>query len=416
MIKHAKLKITALQGLHTGSDNQNTGNFKMQARKPHLVTRDKINSNFIDDAARRRAAVEVATSLWESIPSEVRLDRAKTINEEFFSALSFASFGQNKAAFLQIFGAKFGCRGMIFSDEAAIAIDAFSDIEFLETMRNETQIIQIMLKSRRNDKKNKTKGSSLFDVESDIKPENEAENVPSGLLEQGLEYIPVLSANQFRHTLRDLAMSFFFEFIEKKTFTQSGYYQYFSGGALTASSGKIVMEKLLQTINLCPPLALFGTAKGDRMIEGALMVSDIVPRCKELGTAQISHYQIINAVFGTRKDGAKDERRYQIHEETSANPQQMLYYTESIVPGTELDAILRVQQLSDNENHKIVLSCLAHTLELAANSQKVGAKSAVAHGQARIEIIENTLGVDSSLYLNFLNENKREIEEVMKYE
>lgn len=94
----------------------------------------------------------------------------------------------------------------------------------------------------------------------------------------------------------------------------------------------------------------------------------------------------------------------------------MLYYTESLIPGTEMDCLVRLQKLDQEEHFQIVASCLAHTLQLVAESQVIGAKAAVAHGQARIEEIENTLGVGPELYLNWLAENRNEIKEGLKYE
>jgi hypothetical protein len=373
-------------------------------------------SRFISEEARRNAIVAVLHGIWKNIPSDIRIDRAATINDEFYSAIVVSCKAKDIPMFLQNICSKFGIRGLSDADGINEIIKMFNDYEFLSTIRNESQYLYLMLRNHRDNLKDgNNKGTlSLFSFEKDII----AANLPSAIFTKQIEEIPVISANSIRHSLRNLAMEFFFNFIEKENFEIAGYYKYFSGGNLNGSQEKIDINRSKNIVENCPPMGLFGSALGDRMLEGMLCVGNLIPCCKELKNGDVSIHELTEFIFGTRKDSAKDEKRYMLVDSIKQkNPQQMLYWQESIVIGCKLSLELRVKQLHKDMN--LFYSCLLHTLEMFKNNDLVGAKSSVGHGSISFEIPYKDfelVGASSDFYIKYLETNKEKIKEAMKYE
>jgi len=402
------INIKALQALHCGSDNQNTGNVKLHRREPFVIEPTTITTKFHSKKHARIAAIEILYLLWREIPSETRQQRKSSIYDEFFSALTISAFAADIPDFLSKFGAKFGIRGMQ-NDELFNMLSLFSDFEFLHLIRTELQYLFLGFRNLKetiaSDEDVTCKRFVSMVGEINILERNI-------LLTKNIEQIPVISGNSIRHSLRDLAMMFFFERMELiGKLSVKEYYEYFSGGALTDSTGKIEIDKRLQEVYMCPPLGLFGTAKGSDMIEGALNISHAVPRCTELGNGDISHWELTSFVFGTRSDILKDEKRMKVLEnegtgKKSDNPQQMLYWTESFVTGTELELKLAIEPIF--EDMPLLISCLYHTLNLLKQNGYIGGKSSVAHGEIGFDM--PFFSCDESHYLNYLDSRKAEIQ------
>ena len=405
------LTVKAKQHLHCGSDNQNTGNIKLQRREPFIIAPQKIETRFKTESGRRNCIAEILMLLWNEIPSETRSDRKATIYDEFYSALNICSMAGNIPSYLEKFCSKFNIRG-IHNPKVLELLEKFSDEEFLQAIRKEPQYLFLLFKAAREKaKEEQTTQISLF---SEIKDYISAD-MPAKYFEKTIEYIPVISGNSIRHTLRDIAMSFFFEYIEKDNFTKTGYYEYFSGGALTDSSGKIDIRKRFEDIEMCPPLGLFGTAKGSDMIEGSLNISHLIPICKEIENGSHSHWELTSFVFGTRSDIAKDEKRYEIHSEVKSkeNPQQMLYWNEAIIPGSILELTFALEPIFKDMN--VLTSCLYHTFKLLSERGFIGGKSSVAHGEIELSLPSDFNGYNEQLYLDYLETRKEEIQEYFKY-
>jgi hypothetical protein len=402
------LEVKAKTALHSGSDSQNTGNTKLQRREPFAVEPIEYATRFTSDKARRNAVADILFSLWGMIPNEYKKERVRSIYEEFYSSIEVCCTQKDRAAFLEKFCSRFGIRG---ADDVRL-LELFNrfetDYEFLSCLRAEKQYIFLLFKSLREqykDDENKNT-PTLFDVKKDYI----ADDLPAAIFAQDKEYIPVVSANSIRHQLRNLAMQFFFDYIGKKEFKKAHYYEYFSGGALTGESGKIDIKGRQNEVFMCPPLGLFGTAKGNEMIGGALKVFHLIPRCIELKTGHKSHYEIVNFEFGTRSDIAKDEKRYDVVTADAGkkeNPQQMIYFTECIMAGTEMEWTLALEPtFSDME---LLKSCLVHTLELFEKFGFVGGKSAVAHGEVLFNVpYEQLDNVTSQYYLDYLETRKED--------
>jgi hypothetical protein len=407
-----KLKVIAKQSLHCGSDNQNTGNVKLQRREPFAVFPLQIESRFKSDSSRRKAIADVLFLLWNEIPSDVRSSRKQTIYDEFYSALNICAMAGDIAGYLEKFCAKFGIRG-ITNSKVLDLLSKFSDAEFLQAIRKEPQYLFLMFKSAKD--RAKEEGTTQVSLFSEIK-DYISDDLPANYFEKTIEHIPVISGNSIRHSLRDIAMSFFFEYIGKDNFTKTAYYEYFSGGALTESSGKIDIKKRIEQIEMCPPLGIFGTAKGSDMIEGSLNISHLIPLCKELETGIHSHWELTSFVFGTRSDIAKDEKRFELHNDKSSKdgPQQMLYWTESFIGGTQFELTIALEPIFKHMD--ILKSCLYHTLKLLKERGYLGGKSSVAHGEVDIELPDDFEGVNEQLYLDYLETRKYEIQEYLKYE
>jgi hypothetical protein len=406
------LEAKAKTAIHSGSDSKNSGNVKLQRREPFIVQPKAYSTRFKSDSGRRKAIADILFCLFSIIPKEYKKERLATINEEFFSAIEMCCTQRDRAAFLEKFCSRFGIRGAMDVN----LIDLFDrfddDREFLDCLRVEKQYIFLLFRSLREkykDDENKAT-PTLFDERKDYL----ADDIPSTVFAKDTELIPIVSANSIRHQLRNLAMQHFFEYIGKTDFKKAHYYEYFSGGALTGESGKIDLKNRKNEVLMCPPLGIFGTAKGNEMIGGSLKIGHLIPKCSELGTGHKSHYELTMFDFGTRTDIAKDEKRFDVIAPTAEkkeNPQQMIYSTECIMAGTEMEITIALEPTF--EDMRLLASCLVHTLELFEKFPFVGGKSAVAHGELLFNLPYDQLeGMDSQYYLDYLETQK---DEMVKY-
>ena len=319
-----KLKAKARQSIHCGSDLK-TGNIKLNARTPVFSSVKEIKSLF-NDNDRRLATTLLLVEIWNAIPAEVRADRGKTINDEFFNAVSACSYSRSIPDFIQSMGHKFSINA-ISSKRILDLVELLNDEEVMYLIRYEMLYLSILFKSVRD----RLKSGEIIKITPSESPTS---------INISYNNIPYVSGNSVRHKIRDLSMKFYFDFIGKDNFTTQGYYEFFGGGNLSSSSGKIDCKKQNDLIANCPPLGLMGTAKANMTIEGALKVSHMMPLCKELGNGELSYWELMQLTFGTRSDIARKPSKYKLlgGKEVKA-PQQMLYWNEGFKIGTEFNLL-----------------------------------------------------------------------------
>lgn len=239
----------------------------------------------------------------------------------------------------------------------------------------------------------------------------------------GDEYVdvPVYSGNAFRGLFRRLAMR---DFLENLGMADEGiseklYYALFTGGSLSGGSRFEEVGDNLELQKMCVPLALLGTALGDKMIQGKMKSSIFIPVCKETIDytnieSDISFYDMLEDIFYTRSDDLKSiSFNVKKDEKEKENPTQMKYESQCLSAGTVLVGTVSLE--NSNELEESFFHAVMKKLE---KSPHIGGKSSTGHGKVKIEYDEL---VDENIYYNYLQENKdlikaymRKIEEALK--
>lgn len=219
--------------------------------------------------------------------------------------------------------------------------------------------------------------------------------------------IPVYSGNAFRGQLRRIAMRDFLERIEiaDEGISAKLYHLFFTGGALTSGSRYTDVGDKRKMREMCPPLALFGTALGDQIPEGKMKVGIFKPVCKETQdytglNSDKSFYDMLGETFYTRRDDLKS-KDYNITDATKHdNAVQMKYEMQGLSAGTEL-----VSRIIIENSNEVEESCLKSIIEKFKEIPYIGGKSATGHGEVDVECNIDTTDV----YYQYLEKNKEEI-------
>lgn len=278
-----------------------------------------------------------------------------------------------------------------------------------------------------------------------------------------VEEIPVLSGNGLRGLLRDVGMLHMCKKIGYGIDTETGeinglslqaFYFLFSGGALSSdASGAIDIKTARKLRELIPLVGIFGGAVGNQIMPGKLKVGKAIPVCEETihllpdscqnGELK-SIWDYLQEEMYTRKDDEKDEhKRYLIEssplkqlkqgkidlgeakEKTLAPDvpkQQMMYYVETLSPGTKFYWDIILDDVTDVE-----FEAFLTTLTEFSKRPFVGGKSNVGLGKVKINfdnwitIEPHAVSKDSKtvsfeigqLYEKHLSENSERIRETL---
>ena len=216
--------------------------------------------------------------------------------------------------------------------------------------------------------------------------------------------IPYISGNAVRGRLRRLVMFDLLQLLNYEMKNLHLHHILFSGGTLSTvsakDSGTIDFELRRKIQEYLPVISLFGTAMGNQIMAGKLIVGNMVPLCKELENGKYSVNEFLDWTYQTRKDDLHLER------EEDEQAQQMLYEFEVFVPGTIFKHSFTLLQPDDLE-----LSTFGRMLELLEDSPYVGAMAAVGMGKVKLDYPELP---KSDIYLEFVNQKKKEISEVLQ--
>ena len=235
----------------------------------------------------------------------------------------------------------------------------------------------------------------------------------SYIVDNSVIEIPVISGNSIRGILRRMIWDDLLERVEYTLTNMKIYHMLFTGGILEAvdskDSGVIDIEMKRKLRAELPPLAVMGTALGNQMFEGKLKCAIAQPICSELREflpedlpvqATTSIYELVSFDFMTRLDDVKEARQ----EGEAAH--QMLMNFEVINPGTVFVHSFTLDNPSDVEK-----AVLAHSLNLWREKPWVGGKSSVGYGNVKISYELD----DDSAYLKFIEDNKEQICETLKW-
>jgi CRISPR/Cas system CSM-associated protein Csm3 (group 7 of RAMP superfamily) len=230
--------------------------------------------------------------------------------------------------------------------------------------------------------------------------------------------VPIISGNQVRGRLRrlltrdflDLA-GFKLDLSQKKD--QKLYHTLFAGGVLTEveeeESGTIDLALKSRIVQYVLPVRLLGCSYANQMVEGRLIVSHMLPICRELRDftavdSDVSFYQLIAHAFQTRRDELRLERP---KEEQAV---QMMVEYECFAPGTVFHHEFVLE--TTGEGLELDLSTLYRAVQLWRAEPYIGGKSAVGFGKLRLEY-EFPQGASEKPYLEFVEKNRDRIVEAL---
>lgn len=234
----------------------------------------------------------------------------------------------------------------------------------------------------------------------------------------GVEEIPVLSGNGLRGLLRDVGMLHMCKKIGYGVDTETGeinglslqaFYFLFSGGALSSdASGAIDIKTARKLRELIPLVGIFGGAVGNQIMPGKLKIGKALPICEETihllpGSCRNgelkSIWDYLQEEMYTRKDDEKDEHKRHLIEpspqleqgkidleeakEKTLAPdvpkQQIMYYVETLAPGTKFYWDIILDDVTDIEFEAFVTTLLEFS-----KRPFVGGKSNVGLGKVKI--------------------------------
>lgn len=223
---------------------------------------------------------------------------------------------------------------------------------------------------------------------------------------------PIITGNGTRGLMRRLLMKELMlqMGVEPRSLTPDFYYILFSGGFIAkGASGRYDLAGLKQKIReYVPAISLLGTAFGAQTMDGKVNVGIAYPLCKEIKHIisdevpeeylENTFWVYLDEIFYTRHDDL---------EEPNDTVTQMKYEIESLAPGT-----LFYHEIIDETDTEIEAACLRKAIELFIENGQIGGKKSIGHGKIEVDYNGVEDLPDSSVYDNFIDENRKEIEEV----
>jgi len=231
--------------------------------------------------------------------------------------------------------------------------------------------------------------------------------------DDGGKVIPYIHGNAVRGRLRRLIMKDFLEKIGYEIEGKHLYHSLFSGGTLESGvqTGTIDLSLRRKMQELIPPVSLFGGCFGNQILQGIMTVRHMFPVCKEYFNllpdslkddlrAQEPVRGFTDESFITRKDDLRDR-------EDGEQAIQMKVDYECLIPGTLLTCGFTLSYYNDND-----MSCFARMINLWKQNPTVGGRSSSGDGVLSLNL--PTLTATEDIYLNFIDEHKEQIIDVLK--
>lgn len=229
----------------------------------------------------------------------------------------------------------------------------------------------------------------------------------------GVVSLPYYAGNAFRGQLRDILADHFLESIgisarrDKPKVALWFFHALYAGGALEENSksgkalaslmgdnGAVKADGIYQFRDTFPALSLFGVALGNRILTGRFKSADYRPACIEWANGDKPVNELLEWFYLTRREdheGHEDDKNASMIANT-----ECIKIGVTLIGGIDIDT-----HISDME-----LSALGKGLQLMQQKGYIGANSNRGFGRVQIDI-ENL--PDSTLYENYLSENKEKI-------
>lgn len=242
-----------------------------------------------------------------------------------------------------------------------------------------------------------------------------------------VEDVPVISGNSLRGALRDTGMFHMlqrlgyginYETGEVDGLSLPAFYFLFSGGALVSTGdSKLDVEYFRRMRDTIPLIGLFGGAIGNMIMPGKMKIGKMIPICDETvhlipekfrPQTIVSAWDLCQLEMYTRKDDEKNENLRGMIEEktrkllagdirkidlTKANAQQMMYYIETLVAGTQLYWKVILEDVTDIEFEAFLTSLIQFS-----KNPVVGGKSGTGLGDIAIKM-DKWIEIDSRTHL-----------------
>jgi hypothetical protein len=393
--------FTALTPLFTGGD-ENNGTLRTLRREKRLLTNPvKFKSVFKNKIERTKALMNLIYPVYTNIDKKLKADNYG-FYEAYANKIKAALATENKKQFLNKLLES--CGIVVLADGSSQLIretlDKFSDVEFLETMREEHQYLMILLREyvswfRSNEGKHGAQ-MSIWEQQTELLVE-EIEFV------KNFENVPYFGGNSIRGYLRRIMMYDYCNLAGVSKMNKDTYHQLFTGGNITDSTGFEDIAKREKYIEMCPAIGLLGSAIGNMTIEGEMKVIGARLRCKENGTGYLSFWQLIEQNFGTRLDSSKREKEIEIVNNTEQKS-QMIYQYENFITGSVFDSAFVLT--TENE---LMISAFWRMMKLWKENNFIGGNSARDSGMIEIsmDIPENA----DAKYLEYISAKSEEIKE-----
>ena len=230
--------------------------------------------------------------------------------------------------------------------------------------------------------------------------------------------IPLVSGNAVRGMLRRRLMRDMLDRLGlDEQNTPKLHHALFSGGLLesteeTTGEVDIAFRKLVR--DTIPPIGLFGTAIGNQMIQGSLLVEHAVPVARETSFMAEAGIALVepdderwkypvrtftDIDFHTRRDDLRTER------DEDEQAVQMKVEYEVLIPGTLLMHGFELKYATDVEQ-----SCFGHMLNLWNELPVLAGKSATGNGRVAFHYEP---WPDASLYLRYVEDHQQEMRDVL---
>jgi hypothetical protein len=408
--------------LFTGSDESSGIVRTLRREKVLLKNPITFESNFSNDIERRKALMDIIFPIYASISQKLKSDNYG-FYEAYSNKVKAACASKDKFQFLNKLVES--CSIVTVPDGLSkllkTAIDKFSDVELIETVRNEHHYLMILLReyvAKQRDYRNNKDIQENTDFENtlfaDLFPKQQKEEVKEVEIkaikfEKKFDNVPYFGGNSIRGYLRRLIMNDFCKQVGITKLNKSIYHQLFTGGNITESTGTEDIEHREKYIDMCPPIGLLGSAIGNMTIEGEMKVMGARLRCLEHNTGNCTFWELVELNFGTRHDDSKTEKDIDINvefdkkgKEKEAPKTQMYYQYENFVTGTVFDSSFILT--TDND---LLISVFWRMIKCWKENNFIGGNSARDAGMIdiNIEIPENS----DKLYLDYLQEHKSEI-------
>lgn len=252
------------------------------------------------------------------------------------------------------------------------------------------------------------KHSFVFELQSSlVHTEETSSNIANIYREKVMlggkvHHIPALHGNSIRGTWRDLGANHLCTLleIEPNTLPLKVFHILFSGGALDKSVAYMDVGEKRKMRQMLPFLSVFGSAIGNEMLQGKMIVGSAYPHCKELGTGDVSYNDMTALVRYTRTD---DTKRVLGERDDKGDSAQMFYDTETLAKGVMLDCEVIID--SDDE---IELAAFHDIIEQFKEKPYLGGTSRAGHGKVSFEHKHS-----GQSYRDYVAEHKEEIRDYL---
>lgn len=394
--------FTALNPIFSGGDEAN-GTMRTLRREKRLLTKPvKFKSVFKNKIERTKALMDIIYAVYSNIDKNLKINNYG-FYEAYANKVKASLATENKNRFLNKLLESCGIPVLADGSSQIVrqTMDKFSDVEFLETIREEHQYLMILLREyvswfRSNEGAQVGAKMNIWQNEKDI-PVEEIEFV------KNFENVPYIGGNSIRGYLRRIIMYDFCQLAGIEKLNKDTYHQLFTGGNITESTGFEDIAKREKYIEMCPSIALLGSAIGNMTIEGEMKVIGARLQCKENNTGNISFWQLIETNFGTRNDSSKREKDIEIVDNMEEKS-QMMYQYENFITGSVFDSSFVLTTDDD-----LLISAFWRMIKLWKENNFIGGNSARDSGMIDIHI-DIPADADAK-YLSYIKAKSAEIKE-----